>query len=80
MASSPVTSESQPKIDIVREAFVEVLNVEHASISCKSTFSELGGSLLLALKVKDLLHRMKLDVVLGQLLGLETVERITVVF
>lgn len=80
VTSSPVASDSQSKIDIVREAFAEVLNVERATISCKRTFSELGGSSLLALKVKDLLYRMKLDVQLGQLLGLETAERIAAVF
>ncbi len=81
IATEPTpASDSQGKIDIVREAFAEVLNVERATISCKRTFSELGGSSLLALRVKHLLKRRKVEVGLGQLLALETAEKIASVF
>lgn len=75
-----VASSSQEKIDAVREAFAEVLEVERATISCKRTFSDLGGSSLLALRVRHVLKKRKVEVGLAQLLELETAERIAAVF
>lgn len=80
-ASAPaVASSSQHKIDVVREAFAEVLALDRAAVSCKRTFSDLGGSSLLALRVRHALKKRKVDVGLTHLLTLETAERIAAVF
>ena len=75
-AQPAVVSEDQGKIDVVREAYAEVLGLQRKDISCQRSFFELGGSSMDALAVAHCLRERDMQVQLRDIVRLGSADRI----